>query len=336
MSEIKTILISRTDSIGDVILTLPLAGILKKHFPNSQILFLGRTYTKDIIQLSSHVDHFINWSNLELLSFNEQIVEFNKLNIDTIIHIFPNKEVAKLAKKVGIRTRIGTSHRPFHWTTCNKLINLSRKKSNLHEAQLNTKLLSPLGINDSFTLENLIGYYGMTTNGNLDPSFESLLDSNRTNLILHTKSKGSAREWGLDNFQELIEILPKDKFKIFLSGTEEDGLKFRKQLLGPENVVDISGKMTLAEFIRFISSADALIAASTGPLHIAAALGKVALGIYPPIRPMHPGRWMPLGSKADFIVQEKACSDCRNGSSCHCMLELSPELVKEVLDRMIN
>ncbi|RLD64928.1 MAG: glycosyl transferase family 9 [Bacteroidetes bacterium] len=336
MSEIKTILISRTDSIGDVILTLPLAGILKKHFPNSQILFLGRTYTKDIIQLSNHVNHFINWSNLELLSFNEQIVEFNKLNIDTIIHIFPNKEVAKLAKKVGIRTRIGTSHRPFHWTTCNKLINLSRKKSNLHEAQLNTKLLSPLGINDSFTLENLIGYYGMKATATLDPSFESLLDSNRTNLILHTKSKGSAREWGLDNFQELIEILPKDKFKIFLSGTEEDGLKFRKQLLGPENVVDISGKMTLAEFIRFISSADALIAASTGPLHIAAALGKVALGIYPPIRPMHPGRWMPLGSKADFIVQEKACSDCRNGSSCHCMIELSPELVKEVLDRMIN
>jgi ADP-heptose:LPS heptosyltransferase len=327
MTEPKKILISRTDSIGDVILTLPLAGILKEYYPESEIYFLGKTYTKDVIMLSRHVDEFINWSELELLPINEQIDKLKQFNIDSIIHIFPNKDIAKLAKKAGIGIRIGTSHRPYHWVNCNKLINFSRKKSDLHEAQLNTKLLKPLGIERDFQLDELIGYYGFTQTEPLDSKFVELIDSSRFNLILHTKSKGSAREWGLDNFRKLIEILPKDQFKIFLSGTEEDGKLFRDELLGAEHVEDISGKMNLQEFISFINSADGLIAASTGPLHIAAGLGKIALGIYPPIRPMHPGRWKPLGAKADYLVQADECSDCREGGSCHCMLELNPELV---------
>jgi ADP-heptose:LPS heptosyltransferase len=42
--------ISRTDSIGDVILTLPMAQVLKLNFPDSTISFLGRSYTREIIR----------------------------------------------------------------------------------------------------------------------------------------------------------------------------------------------------------------------------------------------------------------------------------------------
>jgi len=323
----KRIIISRTDSIGDVILTLPLAGIIKEYFPNYQVLFMGKTYTKDIILLSKHIDEFINWSDIEIMTTKEQINKIKSYSADYIIHVYPNKKIAQIAKQAGIPNRIGTSHRSFHWFQCNKLISFSRKKSDLHEAQLNTKLLQALGIDKEFSLVQLPGYYGLEKVRKLDNVFSQLIDPLRFNLILHTKSKGSAREWGLDNFKKLIDILPKEKYKIFLSGTEEDGLLFRDRLLGNVNVVDISGKMSLAQFISFINAADGLIAASTGPLHIAAALGKRALGIYPPIRPMHPGRWMPLGANADFVVQNKECSDCRNDSSCHCMLELSAELI---------
>jgi len=49
------------------------------------------------------------------------------------------------------------------------------------------------------------------------------------------------------------------------------------------------------EFVSFIAHADGMIAASTGPLHIAAAMNKIALGIYAPMRPIFPTRWAPLG-----------------------------------------
>ena len=42
--------------------------------------------------------------------------------------------------------------------------------------------------------------YGLTRLARLPPEVEGLLDPQRFNLILHPKSRGSAREWGLENF----------------------------------------------------------------------------------------------------------------------------------------
>jgi ADP-heptose:LPS heptosyltransferase len=65
-------------------------------------------------------------------------------------------------------------------------------------------------------------------------------------------------------------------------------------------------------------------------LHLAAALGKYALGIYPPIRPLYPKRWAPLGKNADYIVINKTCNNCRNNPSiCHCINEISAAQVAE-------
>ena len=42
----ENLLIVRTDRIGDVVLTLPLAEIIKKQIPDCKITFLIRDYTK--------------------------------------------------------------------------------------------------------------------------------------------------------------------------------------------------------------------------------------------------------------------------------------------------
>ena len=63
----KKIVISRTDSIGDVVLTLPLAGILRERFPTAKIIFLGNTYTKPIIQCCEDVDEIWEWAETTTL-----------------------------------------------------------------------------------------------------------------------------------------------------------------------------------------------------------------------------------------------------------------------------
>ena len=135
----KNIVISRTDSIGDVILTLPLAGILKVKFPNTKIIFLGNTYTKPIINCCEHVDEIWEWAELEKLTEKERFEWLRDKDIEVFIHVFPNKEIAKLAKQAKIPNRIGTSHRLFHLNTCNHRPNFTRKKSDLHESQLNNQ-----------------------------------------------------------------------------------------------------------------------------------------------------------------------------------------------------
>lgn len=333
MQNNPVIIVSRTDSIGDVVVTLPLAGIIKQNLPNSRIIFLGRNYTKDVIALCEHVDEFLSYDAILKLENNERIITLEKLNATHIIHVFPVKEIAILAKKAGIPNRIGTTNRLWHWFTCNIKIKLSRKNSNLHEAQLNTKLLEALGIKKEFDLDEINSAYGFTKIPVLDKQFKDLIPKNTINVILHPKSKGSAREWGLDNFSLLISELDNEKHTIFISGTAKEGELVKSLLQQHTNVIDITGKLSLQQFIAFINHCDVLVAASTGPLHICAALGKKAIGLFSPMKPIHPGRWKPIGKQANYLVLNKTCDDCRKTKDCHCIRDIKVSEVIKLIDK---
>jgi ADP-heptose:LPS heptosyltransferase len=326
----RNIIISRTDSIGDVILTLPVAGVLKKHFPGITIGFMGKSYTKPVIEACRYVDEFIDVDN-----FLQNKVLVGGQPAECILHVFPVSRIAKRARALGIPLRIGTTNRLYHWFTCNKLVKLSRKKSDLHEAQLNLILLKSLGIEESYSLQQIGNLIGLTKTQPLPSHLAALIQKDKYNLIIHPKSQGSAREWPLERFYELIQLLPASTFKIFISGTAREG----ELLHGLFNkaghlVTDITGKMSLTEFMAFIQQCDGLVANSTGPLHIAAALGKDALGIYPPMRPVHPGRWAPLGPHATVFVLNKQCEACRdNKSACQCINDIPSAWLQETLIR---
>jgi ADP-heptose:LPS heptosyltransferase len=384
---LKKIIISRTDSIGDVILTLPMTGVLKEYFPGCHISFIGKKYTRPVIEACEHVDQFLDWDEISVSSqFTvpssqfaagnqhpassiqhpassiqhpaSSIQHLKTIGADVIIHAFPVKEICRMAKKAGIPLRIATSHRWFTWLYCNKLLHFSRKNSDLHEAQLNLKLLKPLGITRSFSLEEIPGYYGLTNfppysevdnrqsavrirhpvSSIQHPASSNLYqEDNRFKLILHPKSKGSAREWGLDNYSRLIGLLPEDKFRIFITGTREEGLLMEDFLAQHKNrVTDLTGKLTLSELIGLIDHCDGIVAASTGPLHIAAALGKHAIGLYAPMKPIFPKRWAPLGVNADYLVLDKECSDCRRSMDCQCIRSIKPEDVAGKLETTLK
>ncbi|MBE0649137.1 MAG: glycosyltransferase family 9 protein [Bacteroidales bacterium] len=336
----KRIILSRTDSIGDVLLTLPLAGVLKKYFPHINILFLGRSYTRPVIEACSFVDEFIDWDPVRTMSYRDQVAAFKAFRADAIIHVFMVGAIAKLADAADIPVKVGTTHRLFSWLYCNKLVWFSRRQSDLHEAQLNLKLLKPLGVEVMLERERIPDYYGLTTpkspKGDLLPPLQRRVGEgsygSQFKLILHPKSKGSAREWGLENFSRLIELLPKDRFNIYITGTKEEGEMMNEFLKKHrDEVTNMTGKMNLQEFMDFIRECDGLVAASTGPLHLAAAFGKVAIGLYAPMRPIYPTRWAPLGAKASYFVAVKECNDCRKTMDCHCMKEIRAEEVAERL-----
>jgi heptosyltransferase-3 len=325
------IILSRTDSIGDMVLTLPMAKVIKEYFPHTKVFFLGREYTRAVVDACIYADGFI-----ELNDFLKKDFLIDNKPADAIVHVKPLAAVASHAKKLKIKWRIGTTNRIFHWHTCNKLVKLSRKRSNLHEAQLNLKLLHPFGIKKDFCLNEIQDFYGLKKIKPLDKKYAELLDSSKYNLILHPKSRGSAREWGLDNFELLIFLLDKTHYKIFISGTEAE-----KKLVQPLldkvalTVTDITGQMSLPDFVSFIAHCDGIVACSTGPLHIAAALGKEALGIYAPLHSIRPQRWGPVGAKAVTFSLDKKCTDCfKNKMACHCIQEIAPQKVKAVFDNV--
>ena len=283
----SSLAIARTDSIGDVIVTLPLCGFIKKHSPNTRIVFIGRSYTQAIVEACPYVDEFLNF---------DKHAESN-LNVDVCVFAFPDGEVMKWVKAQGVKKRIATGSRIASWKFSNNRVFFSRKNSDLHESQLNFYLLRPFGVEDIPGLEEIRLWHV------LKPQVESpiQLEPNKRSVVFHMLSKGSALNWSLHQYQELADLLPPADFNIYITGTEEEGVRIRKDFRFDSHIIDLSGKLYLPQLIAFISSCETLLAASTGPLHIASAVGIRAIGLYPSKRPMHPGRWMPLGANATYL-----------------------------------
>src|SRR6266567_1559533 len=108
---IRNLIISRTDGIGDVILTLPVAGLMKKLHPGVKIIFVGRSYTAPVITACEHIDRFIDWDEISRYTTRKKIEYFRTLQADAIVHVFPDRELARIAYHSGIPLRVGTSHR---------------------------------------------------------------------------------------------------------------------------------------------------------------------------------------------------------------------------------
>jgi ADP-heptose:LPS heptosyltransferase len=321
------IAISRTDNIGDVMLSLPMAGLLKQVMPNATIAWIGKTYTRDLIAACRHVDEFYDIGEL---TANPDLLR--NARPDAIVHVFPHRELAKIAAEAHIPLRIGTSHRWFHWLYCNRLVHLGRKNSPLHEAQLNIRLLKPLLGKDLIVpLQEIAGLYGFSA-----PDLPIAHLPEKPFVILHPKSKGSAREWPVADYLNLAQLLEKQGIDCAVTGTAAEGDTIRQscpELLRQANVHDFTGKLSLAQLIALIEKSSGLVACSTGPLHIAAALGKPAIGIYPPMRPIHPGRWAPVGTRAEVLVLNKNCQACKRSGNCACIAAIRPDSVLAALNR---
>lgn len=328
------LIISRTDGLGDVVLTLPLAGYLKERWPEMELTFLCAAYAKDVVACSNAVDRVLT---------KEEVLEdpalLSGLNAEAIIFVYPDKDLALLAKSAGIPIRVGTAHRLWHWRWLNKLVWFSRKNSPLHEAQLNFKLIMPLGIDLTPSLTQLASWFRFTQLPAAHHSSDTILFPRKRNVVFHPLSKGSARDWPLTHWDQLAKQLHFSQYQIFITGTKEEGKRLHSlcpSLFLHSNVMDLTGNYKLGELVAFLAKVDALVAASTGPLHIAAALGKPVIGLYPPMKPVHPGRWAPLGDNAKVLVLDKICSDCRNGELCQCMQALAPTQVAQTLDALLS
>ena len=294
------IIISRTDGIGDVILTLPLAAALKVLFPKVKISFLGKSYTKSIINACIYVDDFIDWDEI---GGNDPAKMLEACAADTIFHAFPRPEILIAAKAAKIAFRVGTARRWTAVRTINKPLFYSRKRSDLHEAQLNLKMLEGLGIKRGYTLHNIAGMFGLRA-PRLEENHWGRIKGKRI-VVLHPMSHGSALEWPLKKFSDLTELLVKGNYTVAITGTSKEGDAMREEIPWHlPGVIDFTGKLALGQLLALLNKSAGIVAASTGPLHMGAALGTPALGLYSPQRPIFPTRWSPLGRHTDYLECE--------------------------------
>jgi heptosyltransferase-3 len=332
------ILLSRVDNIGDVILSLPMVTLLKQRFPNSHIVFLAREYVRGVVAACPGIDEFLSWDQLDKAPIAEAVAQLRALKLDVFIHVFPKRKIAQLAAKAGVKWRVGTSGRWYHYLYCNQRVVVRRSQSSLHEAQLNLQLLAPFGIGGNYAVAELAPLIHMQPQPRpLPDHVASMIDPSRFNLVIHPFSHGHAKEWPLAYYIQLIQSLS-PQFNIFISGAQAEVEALTPLLEQCPQAHAVCGKLTLDELLLFTQRCNGLIASSTGPLHIAAALGIKALGLYPPPQRINPLRWGPVGVQAEYLVTQSACVErCMQpqGRTCACLHAISVNSVQAVLLRWL-
>lgn len=296
------VLVSRTDRIGDVVLTLPLCALLQSQL-GAEVVVLGRRYTRPLLEASAHVNEVLEWDDVESGDEARQRDLLRSARADVIMHVFPRVAIARAARSAGIPLRIGTSHRWFHWFTCNDLEHFSRKRSSLHEAQLNVRLARRLLGDRIPSLAELSPLTAIAPRVPVPAEIGDRLRDDRFTLVLHPGSSGSAREWPLAHWKALVASLDPNRVQLAVTGSVSEGAALREWISTlPPHVLNLTGRLDLGELIALLARVDGLIAASTGPLHLAAAAGIHALGLFPSTPPIHPGRWAPLGPRGEVIA----------------------------------
>jgi len=328
----KHILICRNDNIGDVILTLPITAWLKQRFPEVKISFMCRAYAASAVRDCATVDSVVEVESLA----DDPVSYFRRSGIDTVIFAQPDKRLAIAAYKARIPNRIGNARQKvYQLLFCNQRVRFSKRTSLLHEAQINFEFLRPYGLASIPDLNAISRMYSFRQRE--DEQIRKLLQPHRFNLIIHTKSNGHGREWPTGHFLALAQRLQRHPdIHLWTTGSAAEGEWLEQhadELLRMPNVTNVCGKFTLGQLSVFIRSADGLIASGTGPLHLSAALGQRTLGLFPPTRPMHPGRWAPVGPRAQILCMPTGCSGCREKQTitCACMENIAPEAVEAVV-----
>ena len=195
-----------------------------------------------------------------------------------------------------------------------------------HEALFSFRYLKQLGIQYQPSINNLNEWCRLQP----EPSYQLPKQFKNKRLIaLHPGSNKSAREWPVDNYVALAQQLKNHGYTPVLTGSHEEGERFK---LFFKNFQCLWGALSLGDLANFYAHCEAVVACSTAPLHIAAAIGTHAVGIYPNRRHIHPKRWRPLGPKVTVIYHTPSfCrATCQHGG-CGCMQSISPNQVFETI-----
>jgi lipopolysaccharide heptosyltransferase II len=328
----KNILIVRTDRIGDVILSLPLAELIKKHYPDCRITFLLKDYTKSLAEGHPFIDDIlIIKEKFNKISLLENIEQIRKNSYDSAIVVYPTFITSLIIFLSRIKYRIGTGYRWYSILFNNKVFE-HRKNAIRHELEYNVNLLKFLGIEENVTPSNVS--FNLKIAPKDDERVTTILrvkgiDLKKPVIIIHPGSGGSAVDLPLNKFKELIDFIHHNLIaEILISGSKSE-VELCHNLLIPGVTKNLAGLFNLGELKALINHSDIFIANSTGPLHIAAALGKYVIGFYPKIPQCSPKRWGPYSEKSTVFTPKLECSNCTR-EQCERLDCMSTILVSDI------
>lgn len=321
------ILIVRADRLGDVILSTPVFEVLKRHYPHAQVTVLVREAVAPVMRGLASVDRVMIYDpqgkHHGFGGFFRLLKEIRGERFRIAVILQSQFKIAAAVFFAAIRYRVGPLSKVYSFVLYNRGARQHRSQVEMHETDYNLQLLRRLGIRVGTrnvpVKTSLSEIARMTARDWLE---KKGWDSSQPLIAVHPGMGGSALNWPEHHYSELIKALLREGRQVVITGGPEEGALVTRVRDALGNLVSPMkdrvwcwagpGIGPIDELAGLLSHVSLMVAPSTGPLHLAVALGKPVVTFYPPIRVQSAVRWGPYlrdETRASILVPETFCGE---------------------------
>jgi len=321
----KNILVVRPDRLGDVILATPVVEALQKRYPEAHVTFLVRPAFISI--LSGFVD---GWgvdpedragNYYGVRGFFALVRELRRRQFDLAVTLQSRRRISAALFLARVPVRIGPWSKLHSYLFFNRGVRQRRSQVQKHEAEYNLDLLAPLGIRAHEEKTHAV-LPAKSHQEACEWLKQRGVVRGGVMVAVHPGMGGSALNWSEGKYALLVERCLNSGWTVLMTGGQQEGKLLEKIMESLRARVEGETLKRLliyggdsARGIDFLAGlfeeSVVVVAPSTGPLHLAVALGKPVVTVFPPIRVQSPKRWGPFGvdsKKMAVIVPELECS----------------------------
>jgi len=324
---LRHVLIARTDHLGDMLLTLPAVQALKLAFPECRITVLASAANAEAARHHSAVDH-VEVDPLEakgsgLRGARRLARQIQRLGCNAVVVAHPTPRLALAVWLARVPIRVGTAYRAYSFCFNRRVHEHRRRPPWKHEAVYNLKLLRPLGVN-----VNEVTPMRWRVEAEESATVDRLLDNaglRGANIVaIHPGNAGSALNWSPAQYSDLGRRLVANRRRVVITGSEGERRLTAEVAAGiGAGAIDLGGQLSLPQLAALLIRCALYVGSSTGPTHLAAAVGIPVVALYSPLRSNAPVRWRPLGDRVRVVqpAVDLVCPTCL-GPRCayyHCM-----------------
>jgi heptosyltransferase-3 len=338
------VLINRSDAIGDSILTMPMAKIIKEKFPEARVTMLIAAKSADVFKSHPYVDDFkIYHRNAPFyLKIREMFRIFKEVKPTHYFYVGGGYLPNFISWLTRVKFRGGLKSRWHTYLFLNFGIRQKRSMVTMHEMEYNLNLLSPLGIN--YNYKDKIHYSPeiYLTQDELEMNYNSFkkdlikegIEPDRKMIFIHPGMTGHTLNWSTRNYARLVlkfEQKFPGKYLFIISHTPSDHifLQGMKEILNKKEYSFLKNRIYyfngqregLRHYMSILTKAAVFIGPSTGTTHIATTLGIPVVGIYSPIKIQSTLRWGPLPKNKDkvkILVPDVICGEVKKCALREC------------------
>ena len=306
------ILVVRPDRVGDVVLSTPVYHTLKKSFEDCFVGALVSSYTKPLLEGNPNIDAIITddpqGNRLGGEDFRKKVSEIRSYNFDVALLLMPTKRLAYMLFLAGIPYRVGVGHILYEIITF--MYGVSRHKYNplRHESEYMLDLARKIGARDVWTKpeiflneEEIRAAREFLGNKGFDPG--------KSIVCIHPGSGHSSPNWEVGRYAELAERFIQTGRQVLVTGSEGEKEYERTFVDLGAGIKTAFGELSLRELAAVLTNMSAFVSSSTGPMHIAAAVGTPTVSMFCPLTACSPKLWGPLGNISKIILPpEGFCS----------------------------